>query len=101
MGRYVTVGHDEFDRIHSVTLPSWERVDSRLTRTLAVESFGAAAELALQIARIADELDHHPDIDIRFPGKVLVTTTTHETGGLTTLDLELARRISELRTNKT
>ena len=101
MGRYVAADHDEFDRIHSVTLPSWERVDSRLTRTLAVESFGSAAELALQIARIADELDHHPDIDIRFPGKVLVSTTTHETGGLTTLDLELARRISELRTNKT
>jgi 4a-hydroxytetrahydrobiopterin dehydratase len=59
-------------------------------------SFGAAADLVAAIAAAAEEADHHPDIDVRYPDRVRVSLTTHVVGGLTTHDVELARRISAL-----
>ncbi|MCY7299971.1 MAG: 4a-hydroxytetrahydrobiopterin dehydratase, partial [Ilumatobacteraceae bacterium] len=52
------------------------------------------AALVTQIAAAADELVHHPDIAVRYPDRVHVYLTTHATGGLTTLDVDLARTIS-------
>ena len=48
-----------------------------------------------QIAAEAEEMDHHPDIDIRWDTVELVLCT-HSAGGLTQLDVELAHRISAL-----
>ena len=52
--------------------------------------------LVSNIADAAEALQHHPDIDVRYPDHVHVTITTHAAGGLTTLDLDLARSISQL-----
>lgn len=59
-------------------------------------SFPAAASLVERIAEAAEAADHHPDIDVRYPDRVRVSLTTHAVGGLTTHDVELARRISAL-----
>ena len=59
-------------------------------------SFPAAAALVVAIADAAERAAHHPDIDLRYPGRVRVLLTTHATGGLTTLDVELAGEISLL-----
>ena len=47
------------------------------------------------VGALAEEMDHHPDIDIRW-NTVTLRLTTHSAGGLTQLDLELARRIDAL-----
>jgi len=77
-------------------LADWATDGSMLQREFRCSTFRAAGALASAVASIADELDHHPDIDVRYPGVVRVTTTTHATGGLTTHDLALARAINAL-----
>ena len=72
----------------------WRFVLSAIHANFRTGSFGAAAALATTIAAAADELVHHPDIDIRYPDRVHVALTTHAAGGLTTLDTDLARVIS-------
>jgi 4a-hydroxytetrahydrobiopterin dehydratase len=47
------------------------------------------------VARAADKMDHHPDIDIRYT-KVTLTLSTHDAGGVTENDLSLARTIETL-----
>jgi 4a-hydroxytetrahydrobiopterin dehydratase len=44
------------------------------------------------VARVADEMDHHPDIDIRYT-KVTMSLSTHDAGGITQSDLALAQKI--------
>ncbi len=48
--------------------------------------------MSIAVGALAEEMDHHPDIDIRW-NTVTLRLTTHSEGGLTRLDLELARRI--------
>lgn len=47
------------------------------------------------VAVVAEELDHHPDVDIRWR-EVKFTLSTHSQGGVTERDVELARRINEI-----
>jgi len=55
--------------------------------------FSAGARFVSEIAQLADELDHHPDVELRY-GSVGVRTTTHSAGGLTERDVALAQRIA-------
>jgi 4a-hydroxytetrahydrobiopterin dehydratase len=56
-------------------------------------SFGKGVTLVDEIGRLADAANHHPDVDLRYRS-VTVRLTTHEVGGLSDHDVELARRIS-------
>ena len=76
-------------------LGDWRYVLNAICANFRAGSFTAAAALAAQIADIADVADHHPDIDIRYPDRVQVVLTTHAVGGISTLDAEIARLISE------
>ena len=51
----------------------------------------AGIEFVNRLARAADELDHHPDIDIRYT-RVKLALTTHSAGGITDLDFQMASR---------
>lgn len=78
-------------------LADWRYLLSRLEATFQAESFAAAAALVGSIAAAADEADHHPDVDLRYPGRLHVALTTHAEGGVVTeLDLNLATVISQL-----
>ncbi len=78
-------------------LADWRYLLSRLEATFQAGSFAAAAALVGSIAAAADEADHHPDIDLRYPGRLHVALTTHAAGGVVTeLDLNLAAVISQL-----
>jgi 4a-hydroxytetrahydrobiopterin dehydratase len=77
-------------------LDHWRYVLDALHTVYRAGSFGDAAALVSAIATAADAADHHPDVDLRYPDRVRVVLTTHATGGVTTLDVELARRISDL-----
>ncbi len=64
--------------------------------TFLADSYTAAAELVSAITQAAERMQHHPDIDVRYPGRVHVALTTHSAGGLTDSDVELAREASAL-----
>jgi 4a-hydroxytetrahydrobiopterin dehydratase len=75
----------------------WTRDGDRLRRTVTLPSFRDAIALVNAVADVAEDLDHHPDIDVRYRD-VTFTCWTHTTGGVTAKDVELARRIEALVT---
>jgi 4a-hydroxytetrahydrobiopterin dehydratase len=76
-------------------LDGWSGDTSAITRVVNAASFPAAIELVRQVAEVAEEMNHHPDIDIRWR-RVRFTLSTHDAGGVTALDLDQAARIDEL-----
>ena len=76
------------------TLPGWTRRADALTKTFAFERFADGIAFVAEIARAADAMDHHPDIDIRYT-KVTVALSTHSAGGITQLDLDLAAQVEQ------
>jgi 4a-hydroxytetrahydrobiopterin dehydratase len=76
-------------------LPLWSGGTDGIERTIRLPSFRAAVEAIGMIADVAEEMDHHPDIDLRWT-KIRVAVVTHSAGGLTELDLALARRVDAL-----
>lgn len=91
---YTPVTASEFAALDG--LDDWRVVLGTIRADYDAGSFGAGAALVSAIAAAADEALHHPDIDLRYPGRVRVKLTTHATGGLTTADVDLARTISGL-----
>ena len=69
--------------------PGWETRGDEITKLFVCTTFVGAIDFVVAIASSAEALDHHPDIDIRYR-KVLVSLTTHDMGGLTHLDTDLA-----------
>ena len=76
-------------------LPLWSGGPDGIERTLELPTFRAAVEAVSVVADVAEQLDHHPDMDLRWT-RVRVAVVTHSAGGLTELDLELARRLDVL-----
>ena len=76
--------------------PMWRREGIMLVRDLQVENFAAALALVNRIGEVAEALDHHPDILLHGWNKIRLSVTTHDTGGLTERDFELAARVEEL-----
>ncbi|WP_278313244.1 4a-hydroxytetrahydrobiopterin dehydratase [Lolliginicoccus levis] len=77
------------------SMDAWQRAGASLQRTATMASFPEAIQLVDRVAVVAEELDHHPDMDIRWR-TVHISCTTHSAGGLTQRDLELARRIEPI-----
>lgn len=63
-----------------------------LTLAVTAPSFAAAARLVAGVADEAEQMDHHPDVDLRWR-TVTCTFRTHSAGGVTQLDVELAHRV--------
>jgi 4a-hydroxytetrahydrobiopterin dehydratase len=76
-------------------LPGWGREGDVITKTFERASFPDAIAFVVRIGFLAEKADHHPDLDIRWR-RVTVGLTTHDAGGLTPLDIDLARAIEEL-----
>ncbi len=76
-------------------IDDWTVVDGpAIAAVFRAPTYLAGADLVKAIAVIAEAEQHHPDMEIRYPGRVHVLLTTHATGGLTTLDVDTARKIS-------
>ena len=71
----------------------WAVVDGKLARTFAFPDFVTAWGFMAQVALVAERLNHHPEW-FNVYGTVRVELTTHDAGGLTELDLELARAMN-------
>lgn len=78
------------------TLPGWIRRGQALARTFEFPSFAAAIAFVNRVADVAERMDHHPDLDIRYT-RVSCTLSTHSAGGITKRDFVLARGIEEAR----
>ena len=78
-----------------VDLPRWSGDVHGLRRTVELPSFRDAVAAIVAIADVAEEMDHHPDVDLRWR-TLHLTLVSHSAGGVSELDLELARRIDEL-----
>lgn len=74
-------------------LPDWTLDGDQIVADFEFENFGAAMVFVNRTAEQAEEANHHPDIDIRW-NKVHLVLTSHDAGGLTQRDIELAHRIS-------
>lgn len=70
----------------------WKRQANKLTKDFSFPSFRDSIVFVNRIASVADQLNHHPDIDVRY-STVTVSVTTHDAGGITSKDLELAEQI--------
>jgi 4a-hydroxytetrahydrobiopterin dehydratase len=73
----------------------WMRDGSSLVARVDLPSFRDAIAFVEAVAGIAESMDHHPDIDIRWR-TVILRVTTHDRGGITSMDLEFARRVDAL-----
>jgi 4a-hydroxytetrahydrobiopterin dehydratase len=76
-------------------LDGWSGGTESISRTVSLPTFPAAIGVVDRVAVVAEEMDHHPDIDIRWR-KLTFTCATHSAGGVTDRDLTLARRIDEI-----
>ncbi len=80
---------------HLTTLEGWTLDGKSITQTFEFKSFTPAIEFVNEVADLAEDANHHPDIDIRW-NKVTLTLTTHDAGGLTKQDTDLATQINDL-----
>jgi 4a-hydroxytetrahydrobiopterin dehydratase len=76
-------------------LPGWSVQEGKLSKQFKFPSFAEAMGWMVAVAVYADKLDHHPDWSNGY-NKVNVALTTHDLGALSTLDLDLARRMQAL-----
>ena len=72
--------------------PTWRFRDGAISKKYTFPSFRSAIVFVNRVATIADELNHHPDIGVRY-NEVVVAVSTHDAGGVTEKDFKLAERI--------
>ncbi|MCC6244341.1 MAG: 4a-hydroxytetrahydrobiopterin dehydratase [Gemmatimonadaceae bacterium] len=80
-------------------LPGWSRKGKTLTKTFQFASFPAGIGFLAMVADVAEAMQHHPDIDVRYT-KIVFTLSTHDEGGITPKDFALAKEIEALRAQK-
>ena len=76
-------------------LDGWERDGDAIRRTFKLDDFKGSVDFVNRLTPEAEDMNHHPDLEISWK-TVTVTITTHSEGGLTDGDFELARRIDAL-----
>jgi 4a-hydroxytetrahydrobiopterin dehydratase len=77
------------------TVPDWRRNDEVISRTYQFKDFPTAMKFVNAVAELAEQVQHHPDVDIRW-NKVTLALTTHDAGGLTEKDFALAKQCDAL-----
>jgi 4a-hydroxytetrahydrobiopterin dehydratase len=75
--------------------PGWERAADALTRTFSFADYAAGVAFAVRVGFAAEARDHHPDLHVGYR-RVGVSWSTHDAGGITALDTEMAERTDAL-----
>lgn len=73
-------------------LNGWTLMGQSIQKTYPTQTFKNGVGFLVSIAIIADELNHHPDVQLAFK-TITMTLTTHDSGGITELDFRLATRM--------
>jgi 4a-hydroxytetrahydrobiopterin dehydratase len=74
---------------------SWRLSGKKIQRAFDFEDFNEAMRFVNRVARLAESMNHHPDILIQY-NKVKLSLTTHDEGGLTMKDFRLAQKINRI-----
>jgi len=77
------------------SLAGWGRAGDEIRKTFQLGSFPAAIAFVTHVGFLAEAAGHHPDVDIRWRN-VTLALTTHDAGGLTQKDFDLAGQIDEI-----
>jgi 4a-hydroxytetrahydrobiopterin dehydratase len=77
------------------SLPGWKVDHGELIRQFQFPDFIGSIAFVNKVAPLAEAAGHHPDIDIRY-NKVRLALTTHDAGGITAKDFELAAKVGDL-----
>jgi 4a-hydroxytetrahydrobiopterin dehydratase len=80
---------------HLQKLPQWTLQGDQIERLLTFANFVDAMVFVNRVAEVAEELGHHPEINIVY-NRVKLTLSTHDAGGLTQKDFQMAQRIDSL-----
>lgn len=88
------LSENEVDRELS-SVPGWKREGGEIVRIFGFPSYMAGINFVSEVAGIAEEINHHPDIHVGWR-KVTLRLSTHSKGGLTELDFAVARRIDRI-----
>jgi 4a-hydroxytetrahydrobiopterin dehydratase len=75
--------------------PKWEYRDGVIVREVKAADFPSGIRLVDAVAEVAESVNHHPDIDIRY-NQLTFQLVTHAVGGVTKNDIDMAGRIDEL-----
>ena len=75
--------------------PAWHLIAGKLIKTVVCDDFVSALAFVAEVGRLAEEANHHPDIDIRYD-RVTLALMTHDSNGITQADLDLAQAIDRL-----
>lgn len=76
-------------------LPGWNVANGKLHKEFKFRDFKQAFGFMASVALIAESMDHHPDWSNVY-NRVVIDLVTHDLGGISTLDLEFARKLEEL-----
>jgi 4a-hydroxytetrahydrobiopterin dehydratase len=76
------------------TLPGWARKGEALNKTYSFARFADGIRFIDQVAEVADGMNHHPDIDVRYTN-ITFSLSSHDAGGITQRDLDLAKAIEQ------
>jgi 4a-hydroxytetrahydrobiopterin dehydratase len=76
-------------------LTEWKVVNDKLNRTFKFDNFVDAFAFMTRVAIVAEKMDHHPEL-FNVYNRVVIDLTTHDVGGIGTLDIELAQKIDAL-----
>lgn len=82
-------------RSRLVSIPDWQIESGELVRTFLFKDFRGSLAFVNKVGDVAEKAGHHPDIDIRY-NKVRLALVTHDAGGITEKDLDLAAAADKL-----
>ena len=74
----------------------WKRRGRQISKLYNFDDFMGGMRFLNRVAKLAEAMNHHPDVDIRY-NKIKLTLTTHDEGGLTMKDFGLARKIDKMK----
>jgi len=84
------------DEIEAQMPDGWERVDDEIVRVYEFDDYLEGVAFATEVGELAEEEFHHPTVEIRYE-EVEVRFTSHEAGGITDADVEMAELTDDLR----
>ena len=76
-------------------LPEWDHEEKAIVRVFEFDEYIEAIDFVNAVAEISEDSGHHPDMDIRWC-TITISSTTHDAGGLTEADFEIAKKIDTL-----
>lgn len=76
-------------------LPQWKIVNNKLNRTFKFTDFVEAFGFMTKVAIVSEKMDHHPEL-FNVYNRVTIDLTTHDAGGISNLDIDLAKKIDRL-----